>query len=363
MENGRRDFLRQPLNRESARSDDLRAPRRGALLLAVAVTPLTVLPLPTAADAKTATELKAELEQLKTETRDAGDAFDRAYWQLDETEVRIDKTDKKIAVTKKQLAKAQGAAAACTPRRSTAGATTPSFEFMMGAASFDDFVTRMDYLRRIGASDAEAVADVKAPATAAELAAGRARQGAQDRRSGARVTAVRARPAADAAQGEAGRLPAREGAARRDPWRTESPRRPDGGARAQRDGLPGGRLVLLLRTRGAHRGAVAGAVTRAPTSWRREERRSSRSLSGTVSVQQQRARRQVHLADGEQRLAVLLRAPRRLGGALGPRPGRPGHRLRRLDRQRGGRRAPPAPPDAPGDGGPVNPYPYLRAME
>ena len=79
----------------------------------------------------------------------AGDAFDRAYWQLDETEVRIDKTDKKIAVTQKKLTKAKrrlSLHAASIYRRGDYSL----FEFVMGASSFDDFVTRMDYLRRIG---------------------------------------------------------------------------------------------------------------------------------------------------------------------------------------------------------------------
>ncbi len=117
--------------------------------------------LPHAAFAKSATELKAELDRLKSETREAGEAFDRAYWRLDETEVRIDKTDKKIAVTKKRLAKARarlGLHAAGIYRRGE----YEMIEFMLGAASFDDFVNRLDYMRRVGASDAQAVADVKA---------------------------------------------------------------------------------------------------------------------------------------------------------------------------------------------------------
>ena len=180
--------------------------------------------IPSVASAKTAEQLKAELEQLKADTRDAGNAFDRAYWQLDETEVRIDKTDKRIAVTQKRLTKAKkrlSLHAASIYRRGDFSL----FEFLMGAASFDDLVTRMDYLRRIGASDAEAIADVKSTAPAAQVAAGGAREGAQARRGGARLPAVRARPAAGTPEGEAGRLPAGEGAARRDPWRAQSPGR------------------------------------------------------------------------------------------------------------------------------------------
>jgi murein DD-endopeptidase MepM/ murein hydrolase activator NlpD len=134
--------------------------RLGFTALLVLVMLLAALPNPNVASAKTAEQLKAELEQLKAETRDAGNAFDRAYWQLDETEVRIDRTDKRIAVTQKRLLKAKkrlSLHAASIYRRGDFSL----FEFLMGAASFDDLVTRMDYLRRIGASDAEAIADVK----------------------------------------------------------------------------------------------------------------------------------------------------------------------------------------------------------
>lgn len=119
------------------------------------------LPFPASAGAKSATELKAELDAIKSDTREAGDAFDRAYWQLDETEVRIDKTDKRIVATRKKLAKAKGRLnrqAASIYRRGDYSL----LEFVMGAASFEDFVTRMDYLRRVGESDAQSVADVKA---------------------------------------------------------------------------------------------------------------------------------------------------------------------------------------------------------
>ena len=146
---------------------------------------VAVLHCPPAASAKSATELKAELEALKTETRQAGNEFDRAYWELDETEVRIGKTDKKIAASTKKLTKAKrrlNRQAASIYRRGDYSL----LEFMMGAASFEDFVTRMDYLRRVGESDAEAVADVKA--LRARLKSQRAEL-VKERRSGARALA------------------------------------------------------------------------------------------------------------------------------------------------------------------------------
>jgi murein DD-endopeptidase MepM/ murein hydrolase activator NlpD len=120
----------------------------------------TSLQSPSPAGATSATALKAQLEALKIDTKQSGEAFDHAYWQLDETEVRIAKTDKKIATTAKKLTKAKrrlSQHAAAIYRRGDYS----SIEFMLGAASFDDFVTRLDYMRRVGASDAQAIADVK----------------------------------------------------------------------------------------------------------------------------------------------------------------------------------------------------------
>ena len=317
---------------------------------------------PPPANAKSASELKAELEQLKTETREAGNAFDRAYWQLDETEVRIDKTDKKIAVTKKQLAKAKGRLslhAASIYRRGDYSL----FEFMMGAATFDEFVTRMDYLRRIGASDAAGGCRREGAARPAQLAAGGARQGAQVGAAGARLSAVPARPAAGAAQGEAGRLPAGEGAARRASRRTESPGWPDGSTRSERDGLPGRRARTTTPTRGAHRAAVAGGGIRAPTSWRRGARRSSRSsraacapatTASAASASGSAAGNgwqfyYAHL-DGWAVRSGRVRAGQVIGyvGSTGNAAGGAPHLHLQIH---------------PRGGCPVNPYPYLRAME
>ncbi len=133
---------------------------RRALTAAVCVSLAMVLATPSVAAAATAEQLKAQLEKLKAETKQAGQAWDRAYWKLDEAELRISKTDKKIAKTEKELVAAKaklGSHANAIYRRDSMA----ELEFMVGAASFEEFVTRMDYMRRVGASDAQAVYDVK----------------------------------------------------------------------------------------------------------------------------------------------------------------------------------------------------------
>lgn len=130
-------------------------------MLVVVVLAVASLTFPSSAVAKSATELKAELERVKAQTREAGRAFDRAYWRLDETEVRIAKTDKKMKATYKALRKARkrlGKATASMYRRGDFS----FIEYVMTASSFQDFVTRMDYMRRVGEADAEVVAETKA---------------------------------------------------------------------------------------------------------------------------------------------------------------------------------------------------------
>jgi murein DD-endopeptidase MepM/ murein hydrolase activator NlpD len=84
----------------------------------------------------------------------------KAYWALDETDVRLNKTNRKIAKTKKQLASATrqlNFRANNIYRRENLDLVG----FLVGAQSFEEFASRMDYLSRIGTADARAVAEVK----------------------------------------------------------------------------------------------------------------------------------------------------------------------------------------------------------
>ncbi len=273
--------------------------RLGFIALLVLSLVLTAVSIPSVASAKTAEQLKAELEQLKADTRDAGNAFDRAYWQLDETEVRIDKTDKRIAVTQKRLVKAKkrlSLHAASIYRRGDFSL----FEFLMGAASFDDLVTRMDYLRRIGASDAEAIADVKE--TRQRLKSQRAEL-VKERKNGAAALA--------SLRSERDRLQTRLKLKQADFLRVKAqldairggPNRPDGRWRTPGPNgmvFPVGRLVLLLE----HVGCVAQRRQAPAPRHRHHGGQRHAAGGGTLGdgeLQQQRAWRQEHLAVRRQR--------------------------------------------------------------
>jgi murein DD-endopeptidase MepM/ murein hydrolase activator NlpD len=109
---------------------------------------------------KSAEQLSKELEQLKADTKEAGEKWDAAYGELEDVEDDIAKTDKEIAKSKKELSKAQSALtvhAVAIYRRSTIS----PMDVVVGAASFEELVSRMDLMRRINSSDADAVAEVK----------------------------------------------------------------------------------------------------------------------------------------------------------------------------------------------------------
>jgi murein DD-endopeptidase MepM/ murein hydrolase activator NlpD len=120
----------------------------------------TLLVAPLSANAKTAEELKAELDELKSQTQQAGNAWDRAYWKLDHAEERVKATDKKLARTKKELASARRKLSERASLIYRRGNGDP-IEFILGAASFEDLIRRFDYMRFISAADADSVATVK----------------------------------------------------------------------------------------------------------------------------------------------------------------------------------------------------------
>jgi murein DD-endopeptidase MepM/ murein hydrolase activator NlpD len=131
-----------------------------ALALALAFLGVALLAVPGAAHAKTAAELKAELDSIKSESHTVGAEWDKAYWAYDSAEERVAATDKKLGKTRKELVAAKkqlGSRASLIYRRSDLG----PIEFLLGASSFEELISRADYMRRVNAADAKVVADVK----------------------------------------------------------------------------------------------------------------------------------------------------------------------------------------------------------
>lgn len=135
--------------------------RRGIFAVAIVLICALVVPVSSlGAPGQSAASLEAQLQELKQETKAAGDAFDRAYWRLDESEVKLAKTDNRIKATRKELGRAKkqlnGHAAAIYRRDSL-----DQLSFLVNATSFQELVTRMEYIRRIGEADAEAIISVR----------------------------------------------------------------------------------------------------------------------------------------------------------------------------------------------------------
>jgi murein DD-endopeptidase MepM/ murein hydrolase activator NlpD len=132
--------------------------RRANILIACAVAIALLTPI--AAHAATQAQLKARLDELSRQSAAAGKRYSQAYWRLDETEVKLSKTNKKIKKTRKELSAARkrlNKHASAIYRRDNLDVLT----FLVGARSFQEMVTRLDYMSRIGQSDAEIVTEIE----------------------------------------------------------------------------------------------------------------------------------------------------------------------------------------------------------
>lgn len=132
---------------------------RRVLSLTLAAAVLAVS-LPMTAHAESVTQLKARLEELKRDSARAGAAYSKAYWALDESEVRISRIDKRMRKTSKELK----AARIRLSERADSMYRREGLDlmgFLLGADDFQSMVTRFEYLSRIGKADARAIAEVK----------------------------------------------------------------------------------------------------------------------------------------------------------------------------------------------------------
>lgn len=121
---------------------------------------VAMLLVPAQSSAETEAQLKARLDAVSAKATRAGQRFSTAYWRLDETEVRLGKTRDKLKVTEKRLAAAKkrlNRRAGGIYRRGNVSYV----EVILGAQSFEQLVTRLDYLTRVGSADAKVVSDVK----------------------------------------------------------------------------------------------------------------------------------------------------------------------------------------------------------
>lgn len=129
----------------------------GLLLAALLVAPVS----PAGAATPNVAQLKAKLADLKREAKRAGDAYSKAYWQLD-------KTKQDLAGTNEGIAQAETELAAATARLSQHAAMMyrqgdiDYLALLLTSESLDDMLVRLDFVTRIGLLEADAVGDVEA---------------------------------------------------------------------------------------------------------------------------------------------------------------------------------------------------------
>lgn len=101
-------------------------------------------------------QLQAELNRLDDEAKRAGRAFDKAYWAYEESDVEYQRLSNKMAKLKKQLEAEQEQLSA----RAEAWYRSDQEGFvavLLSSGTFNDFITRLEYMQRISSSDARAI--------------------------------------------------------------------------------------------------------------------------------------------------------------------------------------------------------------
>jgi murein DD-endopeptidase MepM/ murein hydrolase activator NlpD len=104
--------------------------------------------------------LSEQLEGIRSDLRKAGENYDRAHWQLDETDVRIADIGSSIERTEVELADARVLLGSRIGRMYRTDAVD-YLTVLLGANSFDEMVVRLDFVQRITTADADAIQGVE----------------------------------------------------------------------------------------------------------------------------------------------------------------------------------------------------------
>ena len=129
------------------------------MAMAISLGALGLAPAP--AHAASLTQLRQQLAALRAQAAPAGDAYDAAETTLENTLYRIKLTNARITAATKKLAASEKKLGSRADALYREGGEMGVFEFILGAESWDDLITRMDYATLIASSDAALVKDVK----------------------------------------------------------------------------------------------------------------------------------------------------------------------------------------------------------
>jgi len=105
-------------------------------------------------------KLQAQIKDLQKDVRRAGEAYSKAYWALDKTRADMAALDKEIEAANAELAAANARLSArAADMYRTGGADY--LAILLTTDSFDEMLTRLEYVQRIGRADAETIAEVE----------------------------------------------------------------------------------------------------------------------------------------------------------------------------------------------------------
>ena len=155
----------------------------------MAFTAAFAAPLP--AGATSVTDLKSQLQALRDRVRASTDRYDAAETTLEDTQYRIKVADAKIRQETSRLDSAQKRLAIRADALYRGGGQSDMLDFLLGAATWEDFVTRLDLVTLVASSDAGLVSDVKA--TKLRLQAGRRQLAAEARVEAKHVSVTESR--------------------------------------------------------------------------------------------------------------------------------------------------------------------------
>jgi len=135
--------------------------RFAAFVTTVALALSVPFSVPAPAQADKLSDLKSQLASLRKEVQAASDSWDAAQTRLEATQGKIKSVNARMKVEEKNLAAAETVLGSRADAMYRGGGQTQMVEFVLGAASWEELVSRLDYVTLIASSDAALVKTVK----------------------------------------------------------------------------------------------------------------------------------------------------------------------------------------------------------
>lgn len=123
--------------------------------------PVLAVSKSTAAKQRSAAEIAKDLAAARAKLTSAGRAYDSALRALDNTGGKIKSTDRRIKQESQRLATAEALLGERVAAMYRTNDDANAMTFLLGATTFDDFITRADLIELIGERDATLIKDVK----------------------------------------------------------------------------------------------------------------------------------------------------------------------------------------------------------